>query len=88
MKFLKGEHDVLKKIFQQAYFEKESIPVSHRWQHGVMHHIRNLTPRESGISFFIRFEHFVWKLTPALCLMILILAVLLYHIEIILDRYD
>ena len=82
MKLHKREQDVLKKIFQQAYYEKETVTVGNHWQHKVMRRIRNLEPAESGAAFFIRLEQFVWRLTPAVCLMIVILAMVLYHFEV------
>ena len=87
MKFHKKKerHDVLKKIFRQAYYEKEKIPVNDHWQHGVMRRIRNLKRVEPGVAFYLRFEQVLWKLTPAVCLMILCLAVVLYHFEIVPD---
>ena len=82
MRIIKREQDVLKKILRQAYFNKESIIVGNQWQHGVMRQIRNLAPANSDASYFLGLEQLVWKLTPAVCLMILILAIVLYHFEI------
>jgi len=83
MKFFKEEHEVLKKILCRAYYEKERVKVSDHWQHGVMRRIRNLGPVEPDASFFIRFEQLVWRLTPVVCPLILILATVLFRAEIV-----
>ena len=82
MRIMKREQDGLRKILRRAYFKKESITVGNRWQHGVMRHIRTLAPADSEASYFLGFEQLVWKLTPTVCMMIVVLAFVLYHFEI------
>jgi len=65
MKPLQRKYEALKKILREAYFEKEHAEVGEQWQLNVMRRIRNLGPVQSGPSFFMLFEQFVWRLTPA-----------------------
>jgi hypothetical protein len=72
MKSLSQNLGVLKKILCQTYHKKENINVGDQWQLNVMRRIRNLGPVQSGPSFFMLFEQFVWRLTPATCLLIIV----------------
>jgi len=76
MKSLGHKLGVLKKILCQAYHEKENINVGDQWQLNAMRRIRNLGPVQSGLSFFMLFEQFVWRLTPATCLLIIVGAII------------
>jgi len=76
MKPLQRKYEALKKILREAYFEKEHAEVSEQWQLNVMRRIRNLGPIQSGPSFIMLFEQFVWRLTPVTCLLIIIGAII------------
>jgi len=76
MKPLQRKYEALKKILREAYFEKEHAEVSEQWQVNAMRRIRNLGPVQSEPSFFTLFEQFVWRLTPATCLLIIIGAII------------
>lgn len=76
MKPLQRKYEALKKILREAYFEKEHAEVGEQWQLNVMRRIRNLGPVQSGPSFFMLFEQFVWRLTPATCLLIIVGAII------------
>jgi len=76
MKPLQRKYEALKKILREAYFEKEHAEVSEQWQLNVMRRIRNLGPVQSGPSFFMLFEQFVWRLTPVTCLLIIVGAII------------
>lgn len=76
MKPLQRKYEALKKILREAYFEKEHAEVSEQWQVNAMRRIRNLGPVQSGPSFFMLFEQFVWRLTPATCLLIIVGAII------------
>jgi len=76
MKPLQKKHEVLKKILREAYFEKEHAEVGEQWQANAMRRIRNLGPVQSEPSFFKLFEQFVWRLTPATCLLIIVGAII------------
>jgi hypothetical protein len=81
MKSLQHELESLRKILQRAYHEKEIVDVGDQWQSDVMRHIRNLGPVQSGASFFMLFEQFVWRLTPATCLLIIVVATIFFNLD-------
>jgi hypothetical protein len=81
MKILQHEHEVLKRILQKVYYEKESIKVGEQWQVNAMRRIRGLGPIETGANFFMLFEQFFWRLTPATCILILIFVTLLFRLD-------
>jgi len=76
MKPLQRKYEALKKILREVYLEKEHAEVSEQWQANAMRRIRNLGPVQSGPSFFLLFEQFVWRLTPATCLLIIVGAII------------
>jgi hypothetical protein len=81
MKPLQRKHEALKKILRGAYFEKAHIEVGEQWQVNAMRRIRALGPITSGPKFLMFFERFVWRLTPAICALILIFAALLFKLD-------
>ncbi len=83
MKSPDNEHEAMEKIFNRAYVEKEKLDISDHWQLNVMRRIRNLGPVDTDTFSFIRFEKVVWRLTPAVCLLILILGAVLFRFEIV-----
>ena len=85
MMFSKNEQRLIKEIFKKAYDEREKPAIGDRWQTGVMHRIRRLGSIASKRSFFLGFEQFVWRLAPVTCLIIIVLATLLYKIEVVPD---
>ena len=76
MKPLQHNYESLKKILQKVYFEKEHVEVGGQWQADAMRRIRNLGPITSGPNFLVFFERFVWRLTPATCLLIIVGAII------------
>jgi len=87
MKSLDHKLGVLKKILCQAYHGKENVEVGDQWQLNVMRRIRNLGPVQPGPSFFMLFEQFVWRLTPATCILIIVGAIIFLTIGFFPD-YD
>jgi len=87
VKPLQKKYEALKKIIREAYFEKEHAEVSEQWQVNAMQRIRNLGPVQSGPSFFMLFEQFVWRLTPATCLLIIVGAIIFLKLDFFPD-YD
>lgn len=78
MTFSKNEKRVIEEIFKKAYDDRETVPVGgHRWTSDVMRRIRHLAPVASGKSFFLGFEQVIWRLAPAACLLIIVLATIL-----------
>jgi hypothetical protein len=76
MKSLQRKYEALRKILREAYLEKEHAEVGDQWHQAVMRCIRNLGPVQSGPSFVMFFEQFVWRLTPATCLLIIVGAII------------
>jgi hypothetical protein len=76
MKPLQRKYGALKKILQEAYFEKEHAEVSEQWQVNAMRRIKGLGPITSRPNFLVFFERFVWRLTPATCLLIIVGAII------------
>jgi len=81
MKKLQHKHEALRRILRGAYFEKEHAAVGEQWQVNAMCRIRDLGAIPSGANFFLFFEQFVWRLTPATCALILIFAALLFKLD-------
>ena len=76
MQPLQHNYESLKKILREAYLEKEHAEIGEQWQVDTMRRIRNLRPVQSGPSFVMLFEQFVWRLTPATCLLIIVGAII------------
>ncbi len=81
----KNDLKVILKIFRKAYYKKETAPSGDKWQSDAMRRIRNLGPIQSRKSIWIPFEQFFWRLVPAVCLMIIFLATVLYKMEVVPD---
>ena len=80
MKFTKKHEDTVKEILTGAYHEKEKIEVGDSWLVRVMGHIRDLGPLDTKRNSFELFEQYLWRFSPVLCLLILVLAVFLVKI--------
>jgi len=87
MKSLQHRHEVLKKILRKAYYEKERVKVGKQWHQDLMCRIRGLGPIETGTYFFMLFEQFFWRLTPATCFLIFISVTLLFKLDFS-PKYD
>jgi hypothetical protein len=81
MKHLQRKFEALITILKEAYFEQEHAEVGGQWQAKVMGRIRELGPIQYGQNFYLFFERFVWRLTPATCALILICAVFLFKLD-------
>jgi len=87
MSFSKEEHERLKKILQEAYREKEKLPIDDQWQDDLMRRIRESHRVASTPIFLSTFEQVVWRLAPIICLLILALAAAVFSLDISSD-YD
>jgi hypothetical protein len=87
MKSLKHKLEVLKETLRQGYYEREDLEVGDQWQINVMRRIRKLGPIKSGSNFLMLFEQFIWRLTPATCLLILILVAFLAKFDFTPNNY-
>lgn len=86
MTFSKNEKRVIEEIFKRAYADKETVPVGDRWTSDVMRRIRHLAPVASGKSFFLGLEQIIWRLAPATCLLIVVLATILLKTGVMPDE--
>lgn len=73
----------IRKVFAEAYHEKEKFEIEELWQARVMGHIRSLEPLSPVTSYLQLFEGFVWRLAPAACVLLLILAAIFIHMDFI-----
>jgi hypothetical protein len=69
-----SENEVLKARFRDAYFARESNDISDAWSDRAMKEIRRIGPLGSGSTFWPAFEHFVWRLAPVTCLLVIALT--------------
>lgn len=81
MKPLKDGETTLRKVLRAAYREKDAVHVDDLWQAKVMSHIRNLGPMNFRMDFSAIFRRLAWRLTPAVCFLILILFVVLINFD-------
>ncbi len=86
MTFSKREQRVIRDIFKRSYNERKAVRVRDQWQANVMRRIRDQGPIAPGKSFFIGFEQYVWRLAPAACLVILVLATILFKMDVFPDE--
>ena len=77
MKSIRNEFDRLIQVFRRVHSEKEKAAVKDGWQREVMRRIRNLDPLEHRVRFLEMFEDFIWRLSPAACVLLIALAVML-----------
>ena len=80
-----SENESLKKAFRDAYAAKESEKTGDGWQSAVMKRIRRIGPLTPASNFLPAFEHFVWRLAPVSCLLVLVLTLLFVNMELDVD---
>ncbi len=76
-----SENDCLKKAFREAYSAKETEETGDGWQSAVMKRVRRIGPLTPASNFLPAFEHFVWRLAPVSCLLVIALTLLLMNID-------
>jgi hypothetical protein len=79
----KHEREALLEILRQAHQEKQKVEIGNQWQQELMDRIREFGPIEMKSSFLVMFEHLVWRLVPATCVLILGLTLLLSAVNLI-----
>ncbi len=82
MKSLEYRLEALKKILFQTYHEKEKPELSDRWRGNVMRRVGNIGPLQSKSDPLMQFGQFVWRLTPATCLLIVVSTVILLEFNV------
>lgn len=85
MRFNRKDHKRLREVLMGAYREKEKMDIGGPPQIGIMGHIRRIEPVKFRVGYVEFFEQFVWRLVPAACVLILILAVILIQMDFLSD---
>ncbi len=76
-----SENESLRKAFRDAYAAKEREETGDGWQSAVMKRVRRMGPLTPASNFLPAFEHFVWRLAPVSCLLVIALTLLLMNID-------
>ena len=76
-----SENESLKKAFRDTYAAKEREETGDGWQLRVMKRVRRIGPLAPASNFLPAFEHFVWRLAPVSCLLVIALTLLLMNID-------
>ena len=76
-----SENESLRKAFRDAYAAKERDETGEEWQSQVMKRVRRIGPLTPASNFLPAFEHFVWRLAPVSCLLVLVLTFFFVNME-------
>jgi hypothetical protein len=77
-----SETEVLKKAFRDVYATREKEwAITEDWLARVMDRIRRVGPLKPAGNFWPAFEHLVWRLAPASCLLVLVLGAFLMNMD-------
>ena len=76
-----SENESLKKAFRDTYAAKEREETGDGWQFQVMKRVRRIGPLTPASNFLPAFEHFVWRLAPVSCLLVLVLTFFFVNME-------
>lgn len=72
----------LQKVLRTAYFEKENDLIDDGWQGHAMERIRRLSVQ---ISWYTGFGQMIWRLTPVVSTMIIVLFAILLNFDFFSD---
>ncbi len=75
MKIKNNMLDRLLSVWQRVYLSREIITVGDQWQTAVMRRIRLIGPFGYRPGFTELFEQMVWRLAPAMSLLVIALVV-------------
>lgn len=73
--------EILKNILFQAYHKKDKLELGDQWHVPVMQRIRRLGPLHPEPDPLMQFGQFVWRLSPATCLLIIMAAAVLLNFD-------
>jgi len=87
MKTVQHTQDRIRKAFRATYRARaeEPIDVDALWQIKVMSHIRRLGSPGSERTAALFFNRYLWRLTPVVCLLIVVLSVAVMAIDFSLE---
>ncbi len=75
----------LRKALIRAYHHEDKGEVDELWQARVMGYIRTMGPAALRVSYFEFFQAFLWRLVPAVCILIVIFAAIFVQMDVISD---
>ena len=83
MKSFAHNHDRLVKVLRRAYQTREhaSIDTDDLWRMNVMSHIRRLEPADGRTIAAALFTHYLWRLTPVVCVLIIMLSLAVMTVD-------
>lgn len=71
----------LREALMTAYQNRGVMGLDDLWQAKVMAHIRSLGSIDYQMDFSVIFNRFLWRLTPVVCLLIVILTAVLINFD-------
>ena len=84
MKAVKKENrDRIRKALAAVYYEKEKGEVGGHWQSRVMGQIQTLGPLNITGNYFELFGRLLWRLSPVVCVLVLVLSIALFSIDFV-----
>ncbi len=72
----------LKKRLIKAYQDNPDVAINPLWQQNMMRKIRGIGPLKQDISFGLSFQELVWKMAPALCILLTILITGMFSMDL------
>ncbi|MBC2716191.1 MAG: hypothetical protein HF978_12860 [Desulfobacteraceae bacterium] len=72
----------LKQKLIDAYWSDPEIDINPVWQQNMMRKIRGIGPLKQDISTGLSFQELVWKIAPALCLLLVILITGMFSMDL------
>ena len=87
MKSFAHNHDRLKEALRRAYHAREQAPIEgdELWRMKVMSHIRRLEPSDGRTIAAALFTHYLWRLTPVVCVLIIMLSLAVMAVDFSLE---
>ncbi len=73
----------LEEMLKRAYRTKENAEIGTRWETNLMARIREVGPLRPRALFLPDFEHFVWRLAPVFCVLVIVAIALFIGTEIV-----
>ena len=73
------------KVFAVSYREREKPEWEGNWQEAVMNRVRSLRSPYGRNGYLELLERIVWRYVPAACILILILATVLFRFDVLSD---
>ena len=71
----------LREALRTAYQNRGAMDLDDLWQAKVMAHIRSLKSTDYQMDFSMIFNRFIWRFTPVVCLLIIMLTAVLVKFD-------